>query len=264
MWTLWCGRIEGGVRSQPDGDRLVTAIHRDEVDVHVHEQIGLRRALGRARPPRRGPSAPSTTTPVGILRVVGLNEAVGIERVEHARPRPRGAARRAVMRRCRASAAIGQMSSTPAAVGCARHLLDDQLAHVGQRASAAAAARCRRRRSSGACPATSRGRQAVLRSRADCQAHRRWRRRGSPRAPQRRRRVHDARANQQRAPDGRPRRSGERVDGRRAIGDLGHGNRPRAPRPADGARGAGRSTIGAGAGARRRVALMLPPGGRPP
>ena len=44
--TVWWARSELYV-AEPDRDRLVAAVHRHEVDVHVDEQVGLGGALGQ-------------------------------------------------------------------------------------------------------------------------------------------------------------------------------------------------------------------------
>ena len=45
VWTLWWALTLLYV-PEPDRDRLVAAVHRDDVDVHVDQQVGLGGALG--------------------------------------------------------------------------------------------------------------------------------------------------------------------------------------------------------------------------
>ncbi len=71
---------KAAIRREPGGNRLVAAVHRNEVDVHVDQQVGLRCPLadldlfalvGRAEERHR----------IGILGVVVVEPALGGERV---------------------------------------------------------------------------------------------------------------------------------------------------------------------------------------
>ena len=122
-------RAQRGVRAQADRHRLVAAVHRDEVDVDVDEQVGLGGAAAQLDhlAVRR---LPQPHDPVRVLGVVVV-EAVGEEVVEHARPdRALELGRRhpAVQRERRDQVDVVDAG----AVGALEHLLDHPLADVGR------------------------------------------------------------------------------------------------------------------------------------
>ena len=80
-------RLDAVVRAEADRDRLVAAVHRDDVDVHVDEQVGLGGALGQLDGLAVAGLA-EVDDLVGVLGVVVV-EAVGIELVEDRARRPR-------------------------------------------------------------------------------------------------------------------------------------------------------------------------------
>src|SRR2546429_8412738 len=74
VWTLM--RAEGAIGAEPDRDRFVSPIHRDEVDVHVDEQIGLGSAAVQldGLPVRRLAECRGAG---GVLGVVGVEAGWG-------------------------------------------------------------------------------------------------------------------------------------------------------------------------------------------
>ena len=118
---------EARVRAEADGNRLVPAVHRDQVDVHVDEQVRLGGALGQLDL-LVGARLAEVDDLVRVLGVVVV-EAVGIELVEDA-PADRAfelVGRHAAVQRERGD----QVDVVDAgAVGALEHLLDHQRADV--------------------------------------------------------------------------------------------------------------------------------------
>ena len=137
------GRGATRSRSRPVPDRLVAAVHGDEVDVHVDEQV----RLGRAAVDRDHLALVGRAEQRHAVRILGVVVvvAVRVERVEDFSPTMRFISA-SVIRRCSALAMIRWTSSTPASAGSSSTISMTVGGRPGA-SSAGAAARCRRTRS---------------------------------------------------------------------------------------------------------------------
>ena len=122
-------RLDAVVRAEADRDRLVAAVHRDDVDVHVDQQVGLGGALGELD----GLAVAGLAEVDDLGRVLGVVvvEPVGIELVEDAR------ADRALELGRRHPAVQRERGDQvdvvdAGAVGALEHVLDHAAADVGQ------------------------------------------------------------------------------------------------------------------------------------
>ena len=120
---------ERAVRREADGRRLPPAVHGDEVDVDVHEQVGLGGPLvdldllALRRRTEEGEL-------IGILRVVLIQHAAGLERVVH--PVAERVAQFELVHPAVQREGGDDVHVVDAGVGRHReHLLDDPLAQVG-------------------------------------------------------------------------------------------------------------------------------------
>jgi hypothetical protein len=100
------------VAGEADGGRLPAAVHRDEVDVDVDEQVRLGGALVDLDLLALVGGAQEGEV-VGVLGVVLVEQATGLERVVDAVAEAWRSSNSCI-RRCRASAAMMWTSSTPA------------------------------------------------------------------------------------------------------------------------------------------------------